>query len=137
MINIAKGEKEGAKMGLMRFGKRRSHLIVSFLAKMIRPGKQKQQPSNNLAGIFAGNWQFVDENNSRIHHLHISLDLSISLDGRALPGSVLNLNEKELVFLDTYGYHLRIDAIDEHPISVYDEADDRVYQLTPCDSTNL
>lgn len=137
MINIAKDEKEGAKMGSIRFGKQRPHLNRHFLAKLIRTGKQKQQPSNDLAGIFSGNWQFTDENNSRVHHLHINLDLSISLDGRALPGSVLNLTEKELVFLDTYGYHLRIDAIDQHPISVYDEADDRVYQLTPCDSTNL
>lgn len=123
-------------MGSTRFGKRRPHLNRDFFAKLIWPGKQKKQPRETAAHVFSGNWKFIDENNSRVHHLHINPDLSISLDGRSLPGSVLNLSENELVFLDTYGYHLRVDAIDQHPISVYDEADDRVYQLTPCDCNN-
>ena len=117
-------------MGLIRFGKRMPNII----RKITQPNKKHGSSTASFAHIFAGEWQFTDENNSRVHHLHIQVDMSISLGGRALPGSVLNLNERELVFLDSYGYHLRIDAIDGHPISVYDEADDRVYQLSSCNS---
>ncbi|ETA73620.1 DUF4828 domain-containing protein [Ligilactobacillus equi] len=79
--------------------------------------------------IYVGNWVFTDEENGRQHHLEISADLTISLDRRQLAGKVISIDNKELVFLDNYGYQLRIDAVDNHPISVYDEADNRVYQL--------
>ncbi len=118
-------------MKLIRFGERRPHLHRKFWAKLIRPSKKHPQQNAVLPAIYSGNWEFIDENNSRVHYLQIKHDLSISLDGRPLPGSVLHLNVQELVFLDTYGYHLRIDAVDHHPISVYDEADNRVYQLSP------
>ena len=52
------------------------------------------------------------------------------IDHRELTGQVQMLTSKELIFLDGYGYHLRIDAIDGKPISVYDEADNRVYELS-------
>ena len=42
---------------------------------------------------------------------------------------IVSLDNRELLFLDNYGYHLRIDAVNQLPISVYDEADDRVYPL--------
>lgn len=122
-------------MRAIRFGQRKRKMHKPF-AKIFHSDKKQLNNQAPLAQIYAGDWQFTDENNFRVHHLHIKSDLAIALDKRALPGSVLRLSERELVFLDTYGYHLRIDAIDGHPISVYDEADNRVYQLSPCDSSS-
>lgn len=123
-------------MKLKRFGKRRPNLNRNKLRKLFRLNKKHPKQNNALPAIYSGNWKFIDERSSRTHHLLISSDLAISLDGRSLPGSVLNLSQKELVFLDTYGYHLRIDAVDDHPISVYDEADNRVYQLSAARPSN-
>ena len=67
---------------------------------------------------------------NRTHCLEITTDLRILIDHRELTGQVQMLTSKELIFLDGYGYHLRIDAIDGKPISVYDEADNRVYELS-------
>lgn len=122
-------------MKLMGLSKRKSNLHKKTLTKFFHSAKKQLKTNDALPKIYAGDWQFTDENNYRVHYLHIDSDLGISLDGRALPGSVLKVSEAELVYLDTYGYHLRVDAIDHQPISVYDEADNRVYQLSP--QTNL
>ena len=55
--------------------------------------------------------------------------MEIFIDGKRLPGKIVSLDNRELLFLDNYGYHLRIDAVNQLPVSVYDEADDRVYPL--------
>ncbi|KRL83468.1 DUF4828 domain-containing protein [Ligilactobacillus apodemi] len=91
--------------------------------------KKKASPKAEQSTVYTGNWQFTDELSHRKHCLKITADLRILIDRRELAGQVESLTNKELVFLDGYGYHLRIDAVDGKPISVYDEADNRVYEL--------
>lgn len=99
---------------------------------------KKSDPQTPFPLIYAGKWQFIDELSKRTHCLEITSDLRILIDHRELSGQVQTITTKELNFLDSYGYHLRIDAINGRPISVYDEADNRVYELIePTNSTNI
>lgn len=101
----------------------------TLFSNVIKFNKKSKQPQVSLPLIYAGSWQFIDELSNRTHCLEITTDLRILIDHRELAGQVQTLTAKELIFLDGYGYHLRIDAVDSKPISVYDEADNRVYEL--------
>lgn len=80
-----------------------------------------------------GTWSFFDEFSNRQHRLQITDKIEIIIDSKVLPGKVLSINEQCLDFLDIYGYHLRITLVDGIPSAVYDEADDRSYQLEKFD----
>lgn len=78
---------------------------------------------------YKGKWSFADKATGRTHQLEITDQLQILIDGRRLPGKIEKVDHKELLFLDKYGYHLRVDANGGHPVSLYDEADNRVYPI--------
>lgn len=105
-----------------------NNLSQTLFSHVIKLKKQKAIQVA-LPSIYTGTWRFTDELSKRKHYLEITPDLHILIDHRELAGQVQILTEKELVFLDGYGYQLRIDAVDGQPISVYDEADNRVYEL--------
>lgn len=92
--------------------------------------KVKQQLKTALPLIYAGTWLFIDDLSNKHHKLEITVDLRILIDSHELPGKIEHLDESSLVFLDTYGYHLRITAENLHPVSVYDEAESRSYDLS-------
>ncbi|KRM94931.1 hypothetical protein FC19_GL000032 [Liquorilactobacillus aquaticus DSM 21051] len=83
-----------------------------------------------LPSLYVGTWNFSDELSHRNHQLEITPALDVLIDKRKLPGRIEHLDTKELIFLDNYGYHLRIDATDYQPISLFDEADNRVYPIS-------
>lgn len=104
--------------------------VVSGLSKLVKHATNSQiKGKPHPASIYVGTWSFTDELSQKVHQLEISEELTISLDGRQLQGSVQHVDINELIFLDNYGYLLRVDAVDHHPISVFDEADERVYTL--------
>ncbi|MFT8465577.1 MAG: DUF4828 domain-containing protein [Liquorilactobacillus satsumensis] len=105
----------------------RNHL--SFL-----PLFRKHHRSVDLPAYYIGKWNFTDDLNGRIHVLQITEPPDVLIDGRKLPGKIVHLDEKELLFLDNYGYHLRVDLSEHKPISLFDEADNQVYPVTRCET---
>lgn len=93
-------------------------------------GKANQKLQTALPLIYAGTWLFIDDLSQKHHKLEITVDLNILIDSHELPGKIERLDESSLVFFDTYGYHLQISAENLHPVSVYDEADNRSYDLS-------
>ncbi|WP_051006296.1 DUF4828 domain-containing protein [Liquorilactobacillus vini] len=79
---------------------------------------------------YTGKWTFADKQTNRSHQLEITEQLQILIDGHRLPGKIVRVDDKELLFLDKYGYHLRVDANQRSPVSLYDEADNRVYPVS-------
>ncbi|KRM90177.1 DUF4828 domain-containing protein [Liquorilactobacillus cacaonum] len=88
---------------------------------------------NNLPNFYVGKWNFTDDFSGKVHLLEINETLTILIDGRKLPGKITKLDDKELIFIDRYGYQLRLDATEKHPISLFDEADNRVYPIVKID----
>ena len=95
----------------------------------------KKQPARATTSplFYAGTWQFVDPHNRRHHHLVISPNLDVAIDGRAIEVSVQQLDQHQLVFQDKFGYHLVIHANKQRPVSFFDEADDITYTVRALD----
>lgn len=96
---------------------------------LLRRNPKKAAPTTALPVLYAGTWKFVDEVSHKQHQLEITLGLRILIDGRELPGTIEQLNAEELVFLDKYGYQLRINANYSRPVTLFDEADNRTYEI--------
>lgn len=110
--------------------------LVSFGQKLINrkwhwlKAKQSKTPRPaDLAKLYMGTWLFYDAKQARKHQLQISSDLAISIDGHPLAGSVIALTNQQLLFLDQYGYQLRITLAYHQPYEIYDEADHRTYPI--------
>ncbi|MDN2453509.1 DUF4828 domain-containing protein [Lactobacillus sp. UCMA15818] len=89
----------------------------------------KKKSAETLPTFYVGKWNFTDEFSGKVHMLEIDATLNVLIDGRKLPGKITKLDDKELTFIDKYGYHLRLDATEKHPVSLFDEADNRVYPV--------
>lgn len=102
------------------------------LIRRARAGKRLFHISSAAVApsFYTGHWYFSDKETHRAHQLEITAHFGILIDGQRLPGKIVRVDNKELLFLDKYGYHLRIDASDQHSISLYDEADNRVYPVS-------
>lgn len=94
---------------------------------------KKKSATNYLTNFYVGKWSFTDDLSGKCHILEVSSTLNILIDGRKLPGKIIKLNDKELTFLDKYGFQLRLDATEKHPVSLFDEADNHVYPIIKVD----
>ena len=107
--------------------------LKSTLAHLFRSREPEPReisnPALELAENFTGHYAFLDEQTNKSHQLIIAPDLTIKIDGRALPGQVIGVTTSALTFLDHYGYQLIISCEDGLPMSVYDEAEDATYQI--------
>ena len=61
--------------------------------------------------------------------LEIANDYSLTIEGKPLPVSIVELTPMRLVLLDTFGYHLVLEQKGS-VITLYDEAEDCHYSLT-------
>ncbi|WP_353726711.1 DUF4828 domain-containing protein (plasmid) [Lactiplantibacillus plantarum] len=94
-----------------------------------------------LKSLYVGIWHFLDELSYHTHQLEVTPTFDIVIDKRKLPGRIEHIDTQELVFLDNYGYHLKIDTNDYQPTSLFDEADNHVYPIKivsfPSSTTNI
>lgn len=102
--------------------------VSRFLAqKRHRKQQQKRQP--DLALRYAGDWAFIDPKTNQKHDMAISPDFSIMIDHRELPGRIIGLDADQLVFLDHYGFQLKVFANHNGPSEIYDESSNRTYPV--------
>lgn len=104
----------------------KQHLFKDFIKRFVA---HQPTPAVDYTLFFAGTWRFYDQRQKRHHILQVSTQLQIEIDGHPLAGQVTQLNRQQLVFLDQYGYELRITANDQQPTTIYDEADHRTYPI--------
>ncbi|GED82797.1 DUF4828 domain-containing protein [Latilactobacillus curvatus] len=91
--------------------------------------KVRTTQASKVATFYAGHWSFNDNQTRKKHTLEITPNLLVQIDHKPLSGQVISLTENELVFLDHYGYQLKITCENQRPVSVYDEAEDMDYPI--------
>lgn len=103
----------------------------SFFRGFLPKQKHTKQSEKVSPIIFVGSWQLQLSDNARIHSLVIGPDLTVNIDHRTIPAQVESLTSDSLVLLDHYGYHITIQADNDVPVQLFDEADDVYYVISP------
>ncbi|MFC5189773.1 DUF4828 domain-containing protein [Pediococcus cellicola] len=79
--------------------------------------------------FFVGTWNYRANDSNRIHTVEIRPNFDLLIDGHAIKSKVENWDKYTITFLDRYGYHIRIRANDQRPVSIYDETDNETYPI--------
>ena len=107
------------------------HNPLKGIAYLLR--KLKKQPhtitTNDFHKEYVGSWHFIDQTTQRTHQLTITEQAQLYLDTQPLPGQIITISDQELVFLDHYGYQLKIEANNRIPYTIFDEAEDKTYPI--------
>ena len=114
------------KRNILLFG---VSLAAGLSSTFTRSGQKHTDNQSSLPMLFSGTWKYSDHNDHRIHRIQINPDLTLHIDGRKENATVESITAQELVYLDGFGYHLRIHANEQQPVSLYDEADNATYTL--------
>lgn len=110
-------------------------VIVSISNSVLKNRiKRKKSPSvEDPLAPFVGKWIMKEPGSLAEVHLTISDDGQFYLNGHSLQGKVTLIGEDQLIFTDHYGYELVLKKVQDQSYNLYDEADDKEYELIPDD----
>ena len=114
------------KRSLFLFG---ASLIAGLSSSLGRSSKSHKQNQTLLPLLYAGTWQYKDENRNRMHCVEISQDLKLTIDQHPINAQVDVVDQHNLIYIDNFGYHITFTANERRPIQMMDEADDQVYTI--------
>lgn len=101
----------------------------SWLIQKKRTSRLTNSDLTELSELYAGHWWFVNQQKATQHTLTVLDNLTLSIDGKEIPYTLIELTTKRFAIQDEYGYHLIIQCLNDVPTSLYDEADDVTYSL--------
>ncbi|WP_412988399.1 DUF4828 domain-containing protein [Pediococcus siamensis] len=107
-------------------------ITASFLTGILTSKKlhenDKSEPETNPL-FFVGTWNYRTNDSTRIHAVEIRPNFDLLIDNRPIKAKVEKWDKHSITFLDNYGYHVRITADENRPISIYDETDNETYPI--------
>lgn len=92
--------------------------------------KQRNKHQSEAKRDISGEWYFMDQNEHK-HHLILSNNFNIIIDHNKLDTKLVENKPDSIVFIDKYGYILKIMIHNNLPVSIYDEAENVSYKLIP------
>lgn len=114
------------KRGMLLFGAG----LAAGLTSTFGIGRSKKKHATSLPIFYAGTWEYYDIERNRTHYLEITPELKLSIDKHEISANVELIDEHHLIYIDKFGYHITIQANEQRPITLVDEADDQTYILT-------
>ncbi len=102
--------------------------LLSFTAGFLAKKTQKSD-SKEWVNQYVGQWHYTSGHKHQQHHVKITREFKLFLDGHEVKGSLKEMSNKNLVWQDEFGYHVKIITNGQEPVELYDEADDKTYVL--------
>ncbi|WP_317698380.1 DUF4828 domain-containing protein [Xylocopilactobacillus apis] len=90
--------------------------------------RKKRNNPQNVKSKISGDWYFIDQNGHK-HHLILTIKSNIIIDQNKLDTKLVEETASSIIFIDKYGYILKINLYKNIPISIYDEAENISYEL--------
>ncbi|WP_137597299.1 DUF4828 domain-containing protein [Paucilactobacillus kaifaensis] len=104
--------------------------LVAGLTSTLGFGRSKTTHPTSLPIFYAGTWEYYDPERDRIHKLEITPELKLSIDNHDIPTTVELIDSQQLIYIDKFGYHITIQANEQRPVKLIDDADDQTYTIT-------
>ena len=79
---------------------------------------------------YVGHWTFENAIQNSVHQIYVDSEFKLTIDGQPVNGVIQELSKKQLVWQDKYGFQLVLVVDGQKPATMYDEADDKTYELT-------
>lgn len=98
--------------------------IVKLPLIFLKRKKKIVEPQREISG----EWIFIDKNKQK-HQLILTNKFNIVIDNNKLDTKLVESNPNSIIFIDKYGYILRIILHKNRPVSIYDEAENISYNL--------
>lgn len=102
--------------------------VVASAAGLLSKKPKKEDPKN-WAKKYLGHWTFKNEREKTVHQIFVDSQFRLTIDGQAINGVLLELNNTRLVWQDQFGFQLKIAVDGFSGGTIYDEADDTTYIL--------
>lgn len=104
--------------------------LIAGLSSTLGLGRSKSTHTTSLPIFYAGTWEYYDPERNRTHQLEITPDLKLSIDNHDITTTVELIDDHHLIYIDKFGYHITIQANEQRPVKLIDDADDQTYTIT-------
>ncbi|MGX7420177.1 DUF4828 domain-containing protein [Carnobacterium gallinarum] len=106
-------------------------MLAGLTGSTIMHRKQKKWTTSPLDShlFFLGSWRKSESPSSDSAFLTFNRTGSVTLNKKLLKGNIIQLNEQQLIFEDSYGYQLILNKLGENKLNLYDDAEDKEYIL--------
>lgn len=105
-----------------------SFTLLSKLVHLIKKNREAQLKVDPIA-FFIGKWHISDPNTSTALSIQIGENREVYLNKQLMNGQLISIEKDKLVFTDHFGYELIATKLSSTTLNLFDEADEKNYQL--------
>lgn len=104
-------------------------ILIGIMPLLLKSGLLKKNKiaasDSSVLNSFSGNWEANDDS----FELTIDTKPKLSINGKELDLTVISNDNDKIIFQDKYGYHISLTRLTNEKIELFDEAEDRTYNL--------
>lgn len=84
---------------------------------------------SELLNQYIGRWFIIDRKNNIQHSLEFTTEHTLFIDNSIFDYTVVDISYKNLVIRDKFGYLITVSCENKQPVSLFDEANNRLYAV--------
>lgn len=108
-------------------------MVIGFtiLSKLFCIFRNSWKPHSKIDPLtfFVGNWHISEPDVSIKMSIQIEEDRQVYLNNQLMNGQLVSIENDKLVFKDHFGYELIVTKLSSTTLNLFDEADEKNYQL--------
>lgn len=105
-----------------------SFTIISKLVQIIKKNKKSHSTLDPLTS-YIGTWRINEPDITTEMSIQIEENQQIYLNKQLMNGHLISIENDKLIFTDHFGYELIVTKLSPTSLNLFDEADEKNYQL--------